>query len=178
MRPVRYSVAMSLDGSIAGPGGEYDWIPEEPAIDWGAFLERFDTVLMGRKTFEVSLDQGGGEGGGPSAGMRTLVFSRTLRAEDHPGVEIVAEDAAAVVEAFRREEGKEIWLMGGGELAASLLDAGLMDFVEAAVVPILLGGGIPFLPGLSRRTTLTLIGREECPSGIVLLTYAVCARSP
>lgn len=175
MRPVRYSVAMSLDGYIAGPGGEYDWIPEEPGIDWGAFLGRFDTVLMGRKTFEVTLSQGAG--GGPSAGMRTLVFSRTLQAADHPEMELVAEDAARVVEDLRRDEGREIWLMGGGELAASLLDAGLVDFVEAAVVPILLGGGIPFLPGLSRRLRLTLTGREEHPSGIVLLTYEVARTS-
>lgn len=172
MRQVRYSVAMSLDGYIAGPGGEYDWIPHEPEIDWAGFMARFDTMLVGRKTYEVAQAQGGG----PSTGMRTFLFSRTFRAEEHPDVTVVAEDAAGVVAGLKAEEGKEIWLMGGGVLAASLLQARVVDAIEVGVVPILLGGGLRFLPGLSRRVRLTLGERKEYPtSGIVGLSYDVAA---
>ena len=87
VRRVVYSVAASLDGYIAGPNGEFDWIPKDPAIDWGAFMGRFDTVLMGRRTFEVTQRQGSGEG---LPNMRTFVFSRTLRASEHPGITVVA----------------------------------------------------------------------------------------
>src|SRR5262249_13421598 len=122
MRRVRYSVASSLDGYVADQEGGYDWIVKEPAIDFAAFYKTIDTVLMGRKTFEVALHQGP-KGGMP--GMRVYVFSRTLRAQDYPDVTVVADDAAATVAALRAEDGKDIWLMGGGVLFRSLLGAGL-----------------------------------------------------
>jgi dihydrofolate reductase len=170
MRRVWYSVAASLDGYIAGPRGEFDWIPDEPAIDWGAFMARFDTVLMGRGTFEAALRQGRG-GGVP--GMTTYVFSRTLRPADHPDVTVVAGDAAGVVAGLRRGAGKDIWLMGGGVLFQCLLDAGLVDRVEAGVIPILLGGGIPLLPGPARRTRLAFTDIERYPGGILKIGYDV-----
>ena len=170
MRTVRYSVAMSLDGYIAGAAGEYDWIPTDPAIDFEAFFAEIDIVLMGRRTFEVALEQGTG---GLLPGKRTYVFSHTLRPEDHPDATIVAQDAASVVAALRAEEGKDIWLMGGGLLFASLLEASLVDTVEVGVVPILLGSGIPFLPGAPASVRLELTGSETFPSGIVLLEYEV-----
>ncbi len=169
MRKVRYSVAASLDGYIAGPHGEYDWIVMDPAIDFAAFFKTIDTVLMGRRTFEVVLQQGGA--GMP--GMRTYVFSRTLRADDHPGVTIVTEGAASIVAALRAEQGKDIWLMGGGVLFRSLLEAGLVDTVEVGVVPVLLGQGVPLLPGGDAATRLELTKTETFPSGITLLRYAV-----
>lgn len=171
-RRVLYSVAMSLDGYIAGPGGEYDWIPEEDEIDWGAFMGRFDTMLVGRGTWETL--QGQKEGAGAFGGMRILVFSTTLDPEEHPELEIVGRaDAEEVVEALRREDGKDIWLMGGGDLFRSLLGLGLVDAVEVAVIPVLLGGGIPLLPSGEGRVTLELVGSRTYPGGIVLLEYRV-----
>lgn len=169
MRKVIYSVAASLDGYIAGPDGEFDWIPEEPEIDWGAFLERFDTVLVGRGTWEVLAR----EGPGPTAGMRTLVFSTTLEEVHDDRVTLVREGAEDAVRRLREEEGKEIWLMGGGVLFGSLLDAGLVDEIEVAVVPVLLGSGIPLLPDRDERTVLELLDSTVYPSGIASLRYAL-----
>lgn len=170
MRKVIYSVAASLDGFIAGPDGEYDWIPDEPEIDWGAFLGRFDTVLMGRRTWELVA----GQEDGPSAGLATFVFSDTLRSEEHPEVTVVrSDDARRAVDELRRGDGKEIWLMGGGVLFRSLLEADLVDVVEVGLVPILLGRGLPLLPQTATRLRLTLTATQQYPSGILLLTYSV-----
>lgn len=171
MRDILYSVAASLDGYIARSDGSYDWIPDEPGIDWGAFLGRFDTVLMGRRTYEV-VSAGEAEEG-PTARKRTIVFSRRLDPGEHPGVEIVSENVATFVEELRGEDGEDVWLMGGGVLFRSLLDAGLVDGVEVAVVPVLLGDGIPLLPSRQDETRLELTHVERYPSGIVLLRYGV-----
>lgn len=170
MRRVRYSVAMSLDGYIAGPGDEFDWIIMDPAIDFGAFFKTIDTVLMGRRTFEVTQRHSPGSSAMP--GFRTYVFSKTLRAEAHPDV-TVAADPVSTVTALRAEEGKDIWLFGGGALFRSLVEADLVDTVEVGVVPILLGQGIPLLPSLPRSVRLDLDGTETYPSGIVILRYSV-----
>lgn len=175
MRRVIYSVAMSLDGFIAGPGGEYDWIPDEDGIDWGPFMARFDTVLMGRGTWE--LVQGQGEAA-PHAGLDTYVFSTTLGPADHPDVTVVGEGAADVVAGLRAGEGKDIWLLGGGVLFRSLLDAGQVDVVEVGLIPVLLGQGIPFLPPGPGGAKLALSKTKEYPSGIVMLEYQVVRDSP
>jgi dihydrofolate reductase len=169
MRRVWYSVAMSLDGYIAGPNGEYDWIPDEPEIDWGAFMARFDTVLMGRRSYEAALQA---PGGGVMPGMSTYVVSSTLRAEAHPDVTILHEDLEGRLADLRAAPGKEIWLFGGGVLFRSLLERGLVDVVEIGLVPVLLGGGIPFLPGLGGLRRLALMETRRYPTGIMLLTYA------
>jgi dihydrofolate reductase len=168
MRRVLYSVAASLDGFIAGPDGEFDWIPVDPDIDFGAFMSRFDTVLMGRRSYEVAA---GNDALFPD--LRTYVFSRTLRGADHPEVTVVADDAVETVQALRRESGKDIWLFGGGVLFASLLEAGVVDGVEVALVPILLGQGLPLLPSVPHRTRLVLTNTQTYSSGIVLLTYDI-----
>lgn len=171
MRRVHYSVAASLDGYIARPGGEFDWIPDEPAIDWNAFMNRFDTVLMGRHTYQVTAGQGS------FPGMRRYVFSRTLRAEDHPEVTVVPEKPEQLVRDLRAEKGKDIWLMGSGLLFRSLLEANLVDRVEVGLVPILLGEGIPLLPAMPRETHLRLTGTHTYPGGLVLLSYEVITGS-
>ena len=175
MRRIWYSVAMSLDGYIAGPKGEYDWIPNEPEIDWGAFMSRFETVLMGRKSYEATLSAPGGEA---MPSMTTYVFTRTLRAEDHPRVTIVADgEIEQTIATLRGAPGKDIWLFGGGELFRTLLERGHVDRVEVGLVPVLLGGGLPFLPSANRRATLRLLDTTRYPTGIMLLTYEVVRES-
>ena len=169
-RRVRYQVAVSLDGFIAGPNGEADWIVMDPSIDFGALFKEFETAVMGRKTYEVVTAQGGS---GTMPGLEVVVFSRTLRSSKRPGVSIVNDDPRAVVAALKAKPGRDIWLFGGGVLFRSLLDAGLVDTVELAVVPVLLGSGVPLLPP-GRTTTLVLADQKTLPtSGIVVLSYSV-----
>lgn len=173
MRRVRYVVAVSLDGYIAGPEDDYDWIPMDPAIDFEALFEPFDTVLVGRRSYEVVRAHGHPIG---MPGMKTYVFSTSGIDPGDPDVE-VRDDAVATVSALREEPGKDIWLFGGGVLFGTLLEAGLVDTVEVAVVPILLGDGIPMLPPPGRRVRLTLTDRETYPSGIVSLVYEVAGEA-
>jgi dihydrofolate reductase len=171
MRRVRYVVAMSLDGYIAGPNGEADWIIMDPEIDFRALFEQFDTFLMGRRTFEAI----GGARGGTQSGVQTIVFSRTLSKQDYPNVTIVSENPEDVLSDIRSKPGKDIWLFGGGSLFRSLLEARLVDAVEVAVIPVLLGEGIPLLPPKpsSERFNLKLASSSALGSGIVSLEYAV-----
>jgi len=169
-RRVRYQVAMSLDGFIAGPNGEHDWIVMDPAIDFGALFREFDTAVMGRKTYEVLTAQGGH---GAMPGLEVIVFSRTLRPATHPGVSILNDDPRHVVTALKARPGRDIWLYGGGDFFRSLLDARLVDTVELAVVPVLVGSGVPLLPP-GATTKLTLADQKTLSaSGIVVLSYSI-----
>jgi dihydrofolate reductase len=171
MRRVRYNIAASLDGYIAGPGGEFDWIPDDPTVDFAELFSRVDTVLLGRRSYE-----GLAQSGTPPwmLQVRVYVFSRTLRPHEHRDVTIVSEDAGALVAGLRAEAGAgEIWLFGGGELFRTLLDVGQVDTVEVTVVPVLLGGGVPLLAPGGSRANLELLETRRYPSGMVALSYRV-----
>ena len=162
MRRVIYGGAMSLDGYIAGPNGEYDWIVMDPEIDFKALAARFDMYLIGRKTFDVMRRMDPAVKS--TRGIRNVVFSRTLKQSDFPSVTISA-DAEGVVSELREKPGKDIALFGGGELFRSLLAAGLVDGVEVSLIPVLLGGGIPLDNRPKAKVTLfsQADGRHETP---------------
>jgi dihydrofolate reductase len=173
MRKVVYGGAMSLDGFIAGPNGEYDWIVMDPDIDFSAMTSRFDTFLIGRKTFEAMRRMGGGP---PTPGITNIVFSRTLKPSDCPNATL-SDDAEAVVAALRKMPGKDIALFGGGDLFRSLLAAGLVDEVGFAVIPVLLGAGIPMLPSPAAGAVLKLKSQRVYEkTGTVSLEYEVVRR--
>ena len=161
---------MSLDGYIAGPKGEIDWIVMDPDIDFGALMGAFDTVLMGRKTYEATRQQDGGVG---MPSMQAYVFSRTLRQTDCPGV-TVSNKPAETLTALKATSGKDIWLFGGGSLFSSLLRLGLVDAVEVAIIPVLLGDGLPLLPHPATTAKLKLTkNRIYEKTGTIALEYSV-----
>ena len=143
MRRVRFGGAISLDGYIAGPNGEADWIVIDPELDFAAMFKQYDTLLIGRKTFSAMVSAGQA---GAMPGVRSYVFSRTLKQEDYPGVTIVSGNAGPFVQQLRRADGKDIALYGGAGLFRSLLDAGQVDTVEVSVIPVLLGAGVSLMP--------------------------------
>jgi dihydrofolate reductase len=170
MRRVLYRVAASLDGFIAGPNGEIDWIVPDPTVDFASFYESIDTVLLGRRTYELTVQPGAPPW---PVGWRIYVCSRTLDAVQHPGVVVVSGNVGTTVAALRAEPGRHIWLFGGGSLFASLLAADLVDDIELAVMPVLLGGGVPLVSVGAPRSRLTLTRSNASPRGIVNLHYEV-----
>jgi dihydrofolate reductase len=124
---------------------------------------------MGRKTYEVITAEGGN---GAMPGLDVVVFSRTLPPSRSPAIRVVSDDPREVVADLKAESGRDIWLFGGGELFRYLLDAGLVDSVEVAVMPILIGAGIPLLPA-GAHARLALSDLKRLPSGIVVLAYSV-----
>jgi dihydrofolate reductase len=169
MRRVRYAVVISLDGYIAGPNGEADWILHNPEIDFAEIFAQYDTALIGRKTFDAMVK----EGITTMPGIEIFVFSRTLRQKDYPSVTIVAENPEQIVTELKKKPGKDLWLFGGGSLFRSLADKELVDSIEIAVMPVLLGKGIPLAPDLAKRIKLKLTGNKIYKAGIVSLEYAV-----
>ena len=168
-RRVCYSVAMSLDGYIADPNGGYDWIVMDPEIDFGAMFARYDAVLMGRKSYDMSK----GSGGYGMPGPKAYVFSKTLKQADVPDA-TVSHDPEATVAALKKAKGKAIWLFGGGELFRSLLELRLVDAVEVAIIPVLLGDGLPLLPTTKARAKLKLTAQKLFKkTGTLLLNYDV-----
>jgi dihydrofolate reductase len=191
MRTVTYGAACSLDGFIAGPAGEIDWLHYSQDVhdNMASYWKGVDTILMGRKTWDVAQALGAPKvkkraarattakaprrPSNPYAGMRTCIFSRTLTSIDVPGVDLVREDAATFVRELKAQPGRGICLMGGGELAASLLGAGVVDEVGLNVHPVLLGRGIPMFRDAGRRVALELVEQRTMDGGCALLRYRV-----
>jgi dihydrofolate reductase len=171
MRLVRFGGAMSLDGYIAGPNGEYDWIVMDPEIDFAGLMKQFDTFLIGRKTFDAMKRMG--NDGKSMRGITNIVLSRTLRQSDYPTVRIESHAVRLVTE-LKEHPGKDIAIFGGGELFRSLLAEGLVDRIEMSLIPVLLGGGIPLLPPPAGRAKLKLrASRVYEKTGTVGLEYDI-----
>ncbi len=188
MRTITYGGAVSLDGFLAGADGSIDWLHFSPDVQrvMVDYWKSVDTILMGRKTYAVAAAQSGGAKSGATSrkrravrepAMRTYVFSRTLEAIDQPGVELVRTDAAAFVRDLKARPGKDICLMGGGELAQSLLAAGLVDEVGLNIHPVLLGTGVPVFRDPGQRVKLTLTECRTLDGGCVLANYRVVPRA-
>lgn len=168
MRTVRFSCAMSLDGYIAAPDGGYDWIVMDPEIDFDAMFKRYDTMLMGRKSYDAAKGEDYGLPKPP-----TYVFSKTLRQADVKGA-TVSSDLKKTVTELKHVPGKDIWLWGGGELFRSMLELKLVDALEVAVIPVLLGDGLPLLPKTKTRVSLVLTQQKLFKkTGTILLNYDV-----
>jgi dihydrofolate reductase len=178
MRTVTYGGAVSLDGFLAGVDGSIDWLHFSKDVQQVItdYWKDVDTILMGRKTYAVSARQKSGKtknGKREKPAMRTYVFSRTLKRIDEPGIELVAGDAVEFVRDLKRAPGKDICLTGGGQLAQSLLAAGLVDRIGLNIHPVLLGSGIPTFRDTGHRVNLILTENRLLEGGCILANYKV-----
>jgi dihydrofolate reductase len=174
-RKVIVHIAASADGYIARPDGDIEWLTSRPAPEgfygMNAFMKTVDTTLLGRKTYEESLKLGAKFDG---SGSRSIVFSRqSPPADAPPGVEFVSGDIGAFVSGLREQPGKDIWLMGGGDLIASFLDAHAVDEFVISVVPVFIGDGIPLIARRHREVPLELQSTERFEDGLVQLHYRI-----
>jgi len=174
-RRVIVHIATTADGYIARPDGDLEWLTSRPApkgfYGMNAFMRSIDTTVLGRKTYEVSLRLGAAFG----SKSRSIVFSRHAPPADiPPGVEFVSEAISPFVDRLRAQPGKDIWLMGGGEIIASFLDAHAIDEFVISVVPAFIGEGIPLIARRHRHTLLELISSERFEDGLVQSRYRVC----
>lgn len=170
MRELRYSVASSLDGYIAGPNGEFDWIIVDPDIDFIALYARFSGLVMGRRSYDVYVSTGGGAG--PE--LPTYVYSTTLPEGSRDGVTFARDAVAHVRELKAAGNGKPLWLWGGGELFRQLAEADLVDGVDIAIIPVVLGGGLPLMAAPGPRLRLRLrTYRLFARTGTMWLEYDV-----
>jgi dihydrofolate reductase len=176
MRKVTFGGANSLDNFIARKDDTVDWLlfNKEVSKILASYWKTIDTILMGRRTYEVAMRNGSGGG---SAGMKAYVFSRTIKKRNRKNLTFVSEDAVEFVRGLKAEEGKDICLMGGGVLAKSLFEAGLIDEVRLNIHPVLLGSGIPLFYEMPRQIDLELIECQQLSNGCVAVTYRVRKRT-
>jgi dihydrofolate reductase len=173
-RKVIVHIAASADGYIARPDGDLEWLTSRPApkgfYGMEAFMKTVDTMVIGRKTYEESLKLGGTF----DSTSRTFVFSRQKPPAKIPkGVEFVNEAIGPFISRLREQPGKDIWLMGGGELIASCLDEKVIDEFVVSVVPVFIGDGIPLIARRDRHVSMTLKSVERFDDGLVQLHYLV-----
>ena len=173
-RKVIVHIATSADGYIARPDGDLEWLTSRPApagfYGMNAFMRSIDTKLLGRKTYEESLRMGAKF----DSGARTIVFSRHAPPADAPSsVEFVSGAIGPFVSRLREQPGKDIWLMGGGELIASFLDEQAIDEFVISVAPVFIGDGIPLIARRHRHVPLDLHSVERFEDGLVQLRYRV-----
>ena len=171
MRKLVLQLAVSLDGFIEGPNGEYDWCFTDEDYGMTDFLDRVDSLFLGRKSYELTQSMGP-DAMAPFAKLKTYVFSTTLT-EVKRGEILIKENAEDAVQRLKKEQGKDIWLFGGASLTASLMNAGLVDEISLAVHPIILGAGKPLFTNIKNRTALTLAHTKTYSSGLVALTYTL-----
>ena len=177
-RNVIVHIATSADGYIARPDGDLEWLTSRPApkgfYGMSAFMRSIDTKLIGRKTYEVSLRMGATF----DSTSRTIVFSRQTPPADAPSaVEFMNGAIGPFVNRLREQPGKNIWLMGGGELIASFLDEQAIDEFVISVAPVFIGDGIPLIARRHRHVLLDLQSTERFDDGLVQLHYRVQRRS-
>ncbi len=169
MRKIILSLAVSLDGYIEGPNGEYDWCFADQDYGLSNFFKRIDTVFIGRKSYEVMM---GMEAPTGFSKFKEYVFSTTLN-EVKPGKILVRGDIEKEVQKIKEEPGKDIWLFGGAALTTSLMNLNLVDEIALAIHPILLGAGKPLFSNINGRIELDLIDTKTYSTGLVLVTYRV-----
>jgi dihydrofolate reductase len=174
MRKVTFGGANSLDNYFARKNDAVDWLmwSKEAAGIMREYWKTIDTVVMGRRTYEVSRKMSKGQSN-PYAGMKAYVFSRTLKAGKNDWVEIVSTDAVKFVRKLKRQTGKDICVMGGGRLAHSLFEAGLIDEIGFNIHPVLLGSGIPLFHAMKRQIDLELLDCKAFKNGCVFVSYRV-----
>ncbi|KAJ6789108.1 hypothetical protein PWT90_08942 [Aphanocladium album] len=179
MRHVRYGVAMSLDGFIACTDGSSDWIVEDKSIDFDKIFASFGAFIMGRKTYETMLALGDGNQLASRPKDAVIVVSRQMKQEDYPEITVIPKDYLDYIQALKSGDGKDIWLMGGGEVAGQCLEAGLVDYLDAAVMPTILGTGIKLFTmeaannaNMSWRLELQSVEKLN-ESGILMTKYRV-----
>lgn len=177
MREIIFGGANSLDNFLARPDHSVDWLMwgEDAAAVTAEIWKAIDTVLMGRKTYEVAARMGQANG---YPGVRNYVFSSTITAPRDSEVVVVREDAVGFVRDLKAQEGKSICLMGGGELARSLFEADLIDVIGFNIHPVLLGAGIPLFHPMSRQIDLELEDCRAFKNGCVYVLYRVRHDTP
>ena len=179
MRKVTFGGANSFDNFIARPDGAFDWImwSDETGEIMKNYWANIDTIVMGRKTWDVARANAPKSkkknGKNPYGDVKTYVFSRTLKAGEQEGVTIVNDDPGEFVRELKQQKGKEICIMGGGEVGRDLLEAGVIDEMGFCIHPVLLGKGVPLFHEMKRQIDLELIESRQFKNGCVYVLYRV-----